>query len=160
MSNYELAQLNIAYLKAPLDSPVLADFVASLDRINLLADASDGFRWRLETDEGNATPLRPFGDDVIINMSVWRDLDALRNYVYNSVHAEVMKRRREWFAHAPEAYAVLWWVPAGHRPSLAEAADRLEQLRQHGPSLTAFTFRRNFRAPDVDAPGVVEPTAA
>jgi len=152
MSNYELAQLNIASLKAPIDSPILADFVANLDRINLLADASDGFRWRLETDEGNATSLRPFGDDVIVNMSVWRDLDALRNYVHHSAHVEIMKRRREWFVHAPQAYAVLWWVPSGHRPSLSEAANRLEQLRQHGPSATAFTFGRVFRAPDVDVP--------
>ena len=152
MSDFELAQLNIAYLKAPLDSPILADFVANLDRINLLADGSDGFRWRLKTDEGNATSLRPFGDDVIVNMSVWRDLDALRNYVRHSAHAEIMKRRREWFAHAPQAYAVLWWVPSGHRPSLSEAASRLEWLRQHGPSSTAFTFGRIFRAPDVDVP--------
>ena len=152
MSNFELAQLNIAHLKAPIDSPILADFVANLDRINLLADASDGFRWRLETDEGNATSLRPFSDDVIVNMSVWRDLDALRNYVHHSAHTEIMKRRREWFAHAPQAYAVLWWVPSGHRPSLSEAANRLERLRQHGPSSTAFTFGRSFRAPDVDVP--------
>ena len=152
MSNFELAQLNIAHLKAPIDSPILADFVANLDRINLLADASDGFRWRLETDEGNATSLRPFGDDVIVNMSVWRDLDALRNYVHHSAHTEIMKRRREWFAPASQAYAVLWWVPSGHRPSLSEAANRLERLRQHGPSSTAFTFGRSFRAPDVDVP--------
>ena len=153
MSDFELAQLNIGYLKAPIDSPVLADFVANLERINLLADSADGFRWRLQTDEGNATSLRPFGNDVIVNMSVWRDLDALRQYVYNSAHTEIMQRRREWFAHAPQAYAVLWWVPSGHRPSLSEAADRLEQLRQHGPSPTAFTFGRFFRAPDVDVPG-------
>jgi hypothetical protein len=152
MSNFELAQLNIAQLKAPIDSPILADFVANLDRINLLADASDGFRWRLKTDEGNATSLHPFGDDVIVNMSVWRDLDALRHFVYNTAHTEIMKRRREWFAHAPQAYAVLWWVPTGHRPSLAEAADRLARLRQHGPSSTAFTFGRIFRTPDIDVP--------
>ena len=153
MSNFELAQLNIAYLKAPIDSPILADFVANLDRINLLADASDGFRWRLETDEENDTSLRLFGDDVIVNMSIWRDLDALRHFVYNSAHTEIMRRRREWFAQAPQAYAVLWWVPSGHRPSLAEAADRLNRLRQHGPSSTAFTFGRIFRAPDDDDPG-------
>jgi len=148
MSNFELAQLNIAYLKAPIDSPVLADFVANLDRINLLADGSDGFRWRLETEEEDDTSLQHFGNDVIANMSVWRDLDALRRFVYNSGHTEIMKRRREWFAHAPQAYVVLWWVPTGHRPSLSEAADRLEQLRQHGPSSTAFTFGRIFRAPE------------
>ena len=86
MSNFELAQLNIAYLRAPIDSPELADFVANLDRINSLADAADGFRWRLMSDDGNATSMRPFGDDVIVNMSVWRDIDALRNYVHNPAH--------------------------------------------------------------------------
>ena len=151
MSNFELAQLNIGYLKAPLDSPLLADFVANLDRINLLADAADGFRWRLQSDEGDATSLRPFGDDVIVNMSVWRDLDALKQFAYNSAHTEILKRRREWFAQAPQAYAVLWWVPSGHRPSLEEAADRLERLRQQGPSPAAFTFGRIFGAPESSA---------
>jgi hypothetical protein len=154
MSHFELAQLNIAHLKAPLDSPTLADFVANLERINLLADAADGFRWRLQTDEGHATSLRPFGEDVLVNMSVWRDLDTLRRFVYDSAHTEIMRRRREWFAHAAQLYAVLWWVPAGHRPSLAEAADRLEQLRQHGPSSMAFTFGKVFGAPEADVPSV------
>jgi hypothetical protein len=160
MSNFELAQLNIARLKAPIDSPILVDFVANLDRINLLADSSDGFRWRLQTDEGNATSVRPFGEDVIVNMSVWRDLDSLRRFVYNSAHAQIMKHRREWFAHASEAYMVLWWVPSGHRPSLSEAADRLEQLRRQGPSTTAFTFGRIFGAPDTDVPGAFPGAAA
>jgi len=158
MADFELAQLNVAYLKAPIDSPVLVDFVANLDRINLLAEASEGFRWRLKTDEGNATSLRPFGDDVIVNMSVWRDLDALRRFVYNSAHTEIMRRRREWFAQAPQAYLVLWWVPSGHRPSLSEAADRLEALRRNGPSSRAFSFSRIFGPPDLGVPGeVTEP---
>jgi heme-degrading monooxygenase HmoA len=156
MSQFELAQLNIAYLKAPIDSPILADFVANLDRINRLADAADGFRWRLQTDEGHAMSVRPFGDDVLINMSVWRDLEALRQFVYKPAHAEIMKRRREWFTQAPEAYAVLWWVPSGHRPSVSEAAERLQQLRSHGPSPTAFTFGRVFGTPDVDVPSMQE----
>jgi len=148
MSDFELAQLNIGYLKAPLDSPILADFVGNLERINQLADAADGFRWRLKSDQpgaGISSPL--FADDVIVNMSVWRDLHTLRRFVYNSAHTEIMKRRREWFAHPPQVYTVLWWVPSGHRPSLAEAAERLEQLRQHGPSSTAFTFGKFFDAP-------------
>jgi hypothetical protein len=148
MSDYELAQLNIGHLKAPIDSPLLADFVANLDRINRLADSSDGFRWRLMTDEGNATSLRPFGDDVIVNMSVWNDLDALRRYVYRSSHVEVMKRREEWFVRSPQAHFVLWWVASGHRPTLSEAAERLEQLRQRGPSPAGFTFRNAFPPPD------------
>jgi len=97
---------------------LLADFVANLDRINAIADASDGFRWRLVGDGGNATSLRPFGDDVLVNMSVWRDLEALRKYVNDPAHLEIMKRRREWFARASQAYAVLWWVAAGHRPTI------------------------------------------
>jgi heme-degrading monooxygenase HmoA len=148
MSELELAQLNIAHLKAPIDSPLLAEFVANLDRINAIAEASDGFRWRLMTDDGNATSLRPFGDDVLVNMSVWRDLEALRNYVYHSAHAEVMKRRREWFDRISEAHVVLWWIAVGHRPSISEAASRLENLRRHGPSPAAFTFGTAFPAPD------------
>jgi hypothetical protein len=152
MSKFELAQLNIARLKAPLESPLLADFVANLDRINALAEAADGFRWRLMTEDGNATSLRPFGDDIAINMSVWRDLEALRSYVYQSAHVEIMKRRREWFDRSAEAYAVLWWVAAGHRPSIPEAVDRLQHLRTHGPSPTAFTFGTVFAAPDAAHP--------
>jgi hypothetical protein len=121
MSVYELAQLNIGQLKAPIDSPLLAEFVSSLDRINRLADSSDGFRWRLMTDDGNATSLRPFGDDVIVNMSVWRDLDALRRYVYRSSHAQIVKRRGEWFIQTPQAQLVLWWLPSGHRPTPGSA---------------------------------------
>jgi hypothetical protein len=152
MSKFELAQLNIAYVRAPIESPLLADFVANLDRINALAEASDGFKWRLMTDYGNATSLRPFGNDVIVNMSVWRDLEALRNYVYHSAHVEIMKRRREWFARASEAYVVLWWVAVGHRPSISEAAGRLENLRRHGPSPAAFTFGKAFPPPDAARP--------
>jgi hypothetical protein len=152
MSTFELAQLNIARLKAPIESPLLADFVANLDRINAIAEASDGFKWRLITDDGNATSPRPFGDDVIVNMSVWRDLEALRNYVHHSAHVEIMKRRREWFARAAEAYAVLWWVAAGHRPTVSEAAGRLENLRRYGSSPAAFTFGKAFPAPDAARP--------
>jgi hypothetical protein len=152
MPKFELAQLNIAYLKAPIESPLLADFVADLDRINAIAEASDGFKWRLMTADGNATSVRPFGEDVIVNMSVWRDLEALRNYVYHSAHVEIMKRRREWFARASEAHAVLWWVAVGHRPSTSEAAGRLENLRRHGSSPAAFTFGKAFSAPDSARP--------
>ncbi len=138
---------------------MLADFVANLDRINLLADAADGFRWRLKSDAGQAISASAFGEDVVVNMSVWRDLDALRNFVYASAHTEIMKRRREWFAQAAQAYAVLWWVPSGHRPSISEAAERLERLRQQGPSSMAFTFGRSFGAPDVEVPGETQHVA-
>ena len=148
MSSHELAQLNLAKLLAPVESPQLADFVASLDRINALAEASPGFVWRLQTDAGNATAIRPFGDDILINLSVWKDVESLHRFVYRSDHIELMNRRREWFDGLREAYLVLWWVPAGPRPSLPEAQERLERLREHGAAPDAFTFKKTFPPPD------------
>jgi len=148
MARYELAQLNIATMKEPLDSPVMADFVANLDRINALAESSPGFVWRLQTEEGDATALRPLGDNVIVNMSVWESVEHLNQYVYRSDHAGILRRRRDWFERMSEAFFALWWVKQGHRPTVAEAIARLEHLRAHGPTAEAFTFRVNFPAPD------------
>jgi hypothetical protein len=151
MSIYELAQLNIATLKAPLDSPLLADFVANLERINALAEGNPGFRWRLESDAGDATAFRPMGEDVIVNLTVWRDLDALRAFVFRSDHVEIMRRRGEWFERMADAYLVMWWVPRGHRPTVDEALGRLRHLREHGASQYAFGFRTPQPAPDAGA---------
>lgn len=147
MANYHLAQLNIAQLKAPLDSPQLADFVANLERINALAEAAPGYVWRLQDEAGDATAIRPFGDEVLVNMSLWRDVQSLSDYVYKSAHTEMLKRRREWFDKVEQAHQVLWWVPAGHRPSVQEAAERLAHLRAHGATAHAFSFRQAFAAP-------------
>jgi Domain of unknown function (DUF3291) len=149
MSAHELAQLNIGVIKGPMDSPVMADFAASLDRINALADRSPGFVWRLQTEAGDATALRPFDDEnMLVNMSVWRDVESLNAYVYSSAHVDLMRRRREWFERMSEAFLVLWWVPKGHLPSVTEALARLDLLRLHGPTAQAFTFRQAFAAPD------------
>lgn len=147
MSSYHLAQLNIAHLASPLDSPELADFVANLDRINALAERSPGFVWRLQTEEGDATGIDHFGTDLIVNMSVWEDVQRLHDFVYRSAHVGIMRRRKEWF-HKMQIYMTLWWVPAGHRPSLEEAEARLQHLREHGPTARAFTFKQAFPAPD------------
>lgn len=153
MSKYQLAQLNIGELKAPLDSPELKDFVDNLDRINALAESSPGFVWRLKGDGNDATSLRPLGDNVIVNMSVWRDVDSLRNFAYKSAHAEILRRKREWFTRMAKAYMTLWWVPAGHEPTVAEAVARLEHLRKHGATAEAFTFGEAFSAPDAKIAG-------
>ena len=151
MTQHVLAQLNIARLKAPMDSPDLADFVANLDRINALAESAPGFVWRLEEESGNATALRPFGDDCIVNMSTWKDVASLSDYAFRSGHVEIMRRRREWFVPMEEAYAVLWWVPRGHHPDTTEAKERLEHLRVHGPSARAFTFKSAFPPPSPES---------
>lgn len=148
MSKYHLAQLNIATLLAPLDSPQLQGFVDNLDRINALADRSPGFVWRLQSDAGDATALRPFGEDVLVNMSVWQDVEALRAFVFSSEHIEIMRQRRSWFERMTDAYMVLWWVEKGHVPSVEEAAERLAHLQESGASEYAFTFRQAFGAPD------------
>jgi len=153
MSKYQLAQLNVASLKAPLDSPELKDFVDNLDRINALAEQSRGFVWRLKGDGNDATSLRPLGDNVLVNMSVWRDVNALRDYVYKSAHVEILRRKREWFMRSTESPFALWWVPEGHEPTIAEAVARLQHLRKHGPSAEAFTFGEAFSAPDAEIAG-------
>lgn len=150
MAGYELAQLNVAVMNQPLESPGMADFVANLDRINGLAEQAPGFVWRLQTDEGDATGLRPFGPNMLVNMSVWQDVEALKKFVYESMHAEIMRRRREWFERMSEAYLVLWWVPAGHRPTIDEAEARLALMRANGPSPAAFSFGQTFPAPGAD----------
>jgi hypothetical protein len=149
-ARYHLAQVNIARILAPLTDPVMADFVANLEPVNAIADGRAGFVWRLQTDEGDATGLRPYDDDrIIINLSVWADLASLSDFVYGGAHADVLKRRREWFERLTDVYIALWWVPAGHHPSVAEAVARLEYLKLHGPSPEAFTFREFYPAPDV-----------
>jgi Domain of unknown function (DUF3291) len=147
MAAFELAQLNIAHMRVPMDSPEMADFVANLERINALADAAPGFVWRLQSEEGNATALRPFGDDTLVNLSVWRSVEVLSDYVYKSAHVDIMKRRREWFERTPEATTVLWWVPVGHRPDENEALQKLQTLRAMGPSDKAFGFKQVFAVP-------------
>lgn len=142
MRQFHLAQVNIARMKEPLESPLLADFVGRLAEINALADRSEGFVWRLQTPEGDATYLRAYDDDLIlVNLSVWETVDALKQYVYRTAHAELLRDRRKWFEHFVGVYVALWWVPAGHVPGVDEAKRRLAHLEEHGPSQFAFTFK-------------------
>ncbi|MCF2532204.1 DUF3291 domain-containing protein [Yinghuangia soli] len=150
-SAYQLAQLNVAQLRAPIDSPQLADFVAGLHKINQLAEASPGFVWRLIGDEANPdATYEPavFAADVLVNLSVWADIDTLWDFAYRGPHLDYLRRRGEWFGDIGERSQVMWWVPAGHRPTEQEGAERLELLRRNGPSPEAFTFRQRHPAPD------------
>lgn len=149
LNGYELAQLNIGRMLAPLDSPQLKDFADGLDYINALAEAAPGFLWRLKDDEnGDATSIRMFDDDwILVNMSVWQSPETLRTFVYDDAHRSYLRRRREWFERLDEAVTVLWWVPTGHRPSVVEARDRLEHLRKHGTTEYAFGFALADKVP-------------
>src|SRR5262245_20039816 len=135
MPTHHLAQVNIARMLAPLNDPLMADFVALLEEINALADRSPGFVWRLQTESANATYIRPYEDGhILFNLSVWESVESLKDYVYRSAHAEVMRRRRQWFEKFDGPYTALWWVEAGHIPTVEEAKERLEHLRERGES--------------------------
>jgi hypothetical protein len=147
MSRFHLAQINVARALAPLDDPQLAGFVARLDDINALADASPGFVWRLQGDSGNATDIKVSEDpNVIVNMSVWEGLDSLFAYVYRSDHLQVMSRRRQWFEKPAGAFMALWWLPAGTLPSVEEGIERIALLERSGATPEAFTFKQPFDA--------------
>ena len=144
-----LAQVNIARMKGPLDSAIMSGFVARLDEINALAESSPGFVWRLQTEEGNATYLRPFDDDrILFNLSVWESVDHLKAYVYRTAHAQLLQSRRQWFEQFEKPFVALWWVAAGHVPTIDEAKERLAMLQERGPSPLAFDLRNAFE-PDV-----------
>ena len=153
MKKYQLAELNAAPLVAPIDDPKVAEFAAALDEINALAEATPGFVWRLKDDDGNdATGIRI--DDnplVIVNMSVWEDIDALYRYVYNTNHGEFFKRRREWFTRWDKPSPVMWWVPAGEYPTVEDAMLRVNHLAEHGATPYAFGFRQRFTAEEAAA---------
>jgi hypothetical protein len=148
-SAWHLAQINVGRLIAPQGDPRTADFFAALDRINALAEASAGFVWRLQDESGNATGIRPTTDPLLaVNMSVWETADALFEFVYRSAHTPVMARRRDFFHRFEGHFQALWWVAAGHRPTVDEGLARLWRLEHYGPTRDAFTFKSRFPAPD------------
>ena len=140
---FHLAQVNIAIPRGQPEEQVMAEFMALLDPVNALADVSEGFVWRLQSDEGNATAYRVFDDpDLMVNMSVWESLEALRDYVYRSPHAHVLRRRQEWFVKMVETHVALWWIEPGTIPTLHDAEERLLTLRAGGPTPRAFTLKQ------------------
>jgi heme-degrading monooxygenase HmoA len=137
-----------------MDGPVMAGFKAALEPVNELADLAPGFVWRLATEDGDATAIRPYEDErMMVNMSTWESLESLRAFVYTSGHTAVMRSRKQWFEKL-DTYLVLWWVPAGHEPTVDEAKERLEHVARNGPTPYAFTFRASFPSPQAGEPVV------
>ncbi len=135
-----VAQFNVARMRFPLEDPRMSGFTDRLDELNALADHSPGFVWRLQDDQGTATSIRPFGDDMLVNLSVWESAEALKHYTYKSDHLESFVRRQEWFTRPEGPHLVLWSIDEGHEPTIAESAERLAHLGEHGPTEFAFTF--------------------
>jgi len=147
---YHLAQVNIARFRLPIEDPVNVDFVQNLDRVNTIADAQPGFVWRMKGEGNSATDVKAFDDpNVVINMSVWSDMESLAAFAYrNAEHRKIMARRKEWFEKI-DVYLALWWIPEGHLPTIDEAKAKLELIARLGPTKDAFTFGRPFPAPDL-----------
>lgn len=151
-TRYHLAQVNIAKARAPLDHPLMQGFVDQLDHINALAERSPGFVWRLQTEAGDATSIRVFDDPlIIVNLSLWESVEALKEYVYGGEHLQVLRSKRDWMERLSTPSLALWWLPAGELPDVQMARERLERLRLEGPSPHAFTIARPFPLPEAIA---------
>ena len=148
MPDYLIAQINIARMLAPIDDPIMADFAAQLAPVNALADQSPGLIWRLQSESGDATSIKVYDDDfIIINLTVWESMEALREFVYKGAHYSVLRDRKRWFEKFDGPYYALWWVPEGYLPNAEEGKERLDYLRQHGDSAYAFSFKNVFPVP-------------
>jgi heme-degrading monooxygenase HmoA len=150
VTDWHIAQMNVATALYPLEDPRIADFIAALDEVNALAERSPGFVWRLKSEQGNATDIKVTDDPkMIVNLTVWASVETLFDFVYKSSHRLVMARRREWFDRPVRAYQVMWWIAAGSVPSVEDGLARLAHLDAQGPSPHAFTFKQKFPPPDV-----------
>lgn len=133
---------------APVDDPLLAGFVSELDAVNASADQAEGFVWRLQSDSGNATDIQAFDDPMLlVNMSVWESIETLFEFTYKQQHLEIFRNRQKWFTKPEKAHLVLWWVTAGHIPTVEEGKEQLENLQANSPTSEAFTFKHRFPMP-------------
>lgn len=155
---HHIAQINIGRILGPMDGSIMKEFADNLDPINALADNAPGFVWRLQSDEGNATSIKVYDDEMLlINMSVWDSIESLHKYVYNTQHVEFVRRRKEWFERLSTPIVALWWVPALHIPTPQEAKERLEFLTEHGATPYAFTFKERFTVEEMLKYQMLEP---
>lgn len=143
MLNHQIAEINIARMKGVnIQDPVMLEFVENLNKVNAIAEGSEGFVWRLKDENNNATAFNPYQDEqVIINISVWENIEALERFMYQTLHVEFLKRRKEWFQTFGKVYTAMWWIPAGQFPTVQEATEKLAHLQTHGPSPEVFDFR-------------------
>ena len=147
MDNH-LAQVNITIARYAYDDPRFAGFVDNLDRVYDLAESTPGFVWRHVTVDEDAEAKQVFAEpNLVFNMSVWETQQALREFVYKSEHASILRQRADWFVPMNRPVFALWWQPVGTIPTIVESRHRLERLQKVGPTEDAFTFRNFFEVP-------------
>lgn len=146
---FHLAQVNIGIAKGEMDSEMMKVFADNLDPINAIAESSVGFVWRLKDDAGNATDIAFSGNPKeLVNMSVWESVETLKHFMFKTHHIDFLKRKKEWFETPTQANYVLWWVPVGHIPTIEEAKQKLDLIRQNSETTEAFSFKKVFAAPN------------
>lgn len=144
---YYLAQANIAQFREPLESPVMKEFVDFLEPVNKFAEESPGFVWRLKDDQGRSASYieSPFDEKMMaVNISVWNDLEALKNFVYGTVHSFFLRNKKKWFDVGATSKFVLWWLPEGELPTLEMAKEKFDELDKIGPNPNAFTIKEFY----------------
>ena len=149
MADYQLAEINIARIKGvTINDPIMKEFVDNLDNVNEIAEKSEGFVWRLKEEDNNATNLNPYNDEqIIVNYSIWDNIETLEHYMYKTFHSEFLKRRKEWFQAFGQVSTAMWWVKKGEIPDLTEAIEKLDYLQKNGPSEIVFNFRKKYSKP-------------
>ena len=147
---FQLAEINVARMKGVrINDPIMKEFVDNLDRVNQLAEDSEGFVWRLKDESNNATNLNPYNDEqVIINISVWQSVESLEQYVYKTFHNDFLKRRREWFQTYGKVHTAMWWIHHGQFPTVEDAVEKLDYLQKNGASPFVFNFKNRFPRPE------------
>jgi hypothetical protein len=149
MAEYQLAEINIARMKGvTIDDPVMKEFVDNLDKVNEIAEQSEGFVWRLKDEDNNATNLNPYNDEqVIVNVSVWDSIESLEHYMYKTFHSEFLKRRKEWFQSFGQVSTAMWWIKKGEIPDMDQAMEKLDYLQKNGVSEIVFNFKQKYPKP-------------
>ncbi|TRX34043.1 DUF3291 domain-containing protein [Flavobacterium sp. ZT3R18] len=149
MTEYQLAEINIARMKGvAINDPIMKEFVDNLDKVNEIAEQSEGFVWRLKDEDNNATNLNPYNDEqIIVNISVWDSIESLEHYMYKTFHSEFLKRRKEWFQSFGQVSTAMWWVKKGEIPDINQAMEKLDYLQKNGVSEIVFNFKQKYPKP-------------
>lgn len=149
MAEYQLAEINIARMKGvTIDDPIMKEFVDNLDKVNEIAENSDGFVWRLKDEDNNATNFNPYNDEqIIVNYSIWESIETLEHFMYKTFHTEFLRRRKEWFQTFGQVTTAMWWIKKGQIPDISEAMEKLDYLQKNGASEIVFDLKQKFPKP-------------
>jgi len=127
-------QFNVARARWDLDDPRMKPFFDAVPPVNALAERTPGFVWRLEDDSEMMATYFSHEPRFTMTLSVWESVESLRHFTWNTLHKKLRLKTHDWFEKMDEAYLAIWPIADGHRPSPAEAIEKLTELRRTGPA--------------------------